>query len=164
VRARTQTIPHILSGTINYLANEAQVGSEYELEVDGTVTCPSSNAVKFTFDLFVDGVAINASSNMAVGAVIMQVGFTYAFTVRLRLTVEATGAGGTVTFAADGGMTRKVSGIGNTSQYTTLNNVTVNNAFDTTANHSIAMYCNWESTLGTGHSAIAYRTRKTRRN
>jgi hypothetical protein len=26
------------------------------------------------------------------------------------------------------------------------------------------MYCNWSSTVGTGHSAIVYRTRKTRRN
>jgi hypothetical protein len=160
----TQTIPHILSGTINYLANEAQVGSEYELEVDGTITTPSGTTATFTFDLFVDGVAIDAGSKMQVGSVIIQTGFTYAFTLRLRLTVEATGAGGTVTFAADGEMTRKVAGIGNAQQFTTLGNVTVNDAFDTTAAHSIAMYCNWGATVGTGHSAVAYRTRKTRRN
>ena len=37
-------------------------------------------------------------------------------------------------------------------------------AFDTTSNHSLALYCNWSSTVGTGHSAIVYRTKKTRRN
>ena len=64
--------------------------------------------------------------------------------------------------ALDGGMTRKVSGVGNTSQFTTLNNVVVNCAFDTTANHSLAIYCNWAGTPTTG-SAITYRTKITRR-
>jgi len=160
----TQTIPHILSSTLNYVASEALVGSEYEIECDGTITTPSGTTAQFTFDYFLDGVAFAGTSAITVGGVIIQTGFTYAFTLRLRATVQTTGAGGTVNCALDGSMTRKVAGVGNAQQFTTLNNVVVNCAFDTTAAHSLAMYCNWSSTVGTGHSAIVYRTKKTRRN
>lgn len=161
----TQTIPHILSGTLNYLAGEAQVGSEYELEIDGTYTTPSGTSATFAFDFFVDGAAFSAASSITVGTNINQTGLTYAFTLRFRATVEATGAGGTCTIACDGDLTRKDVNVGNTAnQFATLNDVNVNCAFDTTANHSLAVYCNWSSTTGTGHSAITYRTRKTRRN
>jgi hypothetical protein len=161
----TQTIPHILSSTLNYVANEAVVGSEYELECDGTYTTPAGTSATFTFDLFVDGAAFGAGSATTVGTVINQTGLTYAFSLRLRFTVNTTGAGGNVNVVLDGGVTRKgvnVGGVAN--QFATVNNILVSGAFDTTANHSIAMYCNWGSTVGTGHSAIVYRTKKTRRN
>jgi hypothetical protein len=161
----TQTVPHILSSTLNYLANEAQVGSEYEVEVDGTCTTPSGTTAAFSFDFFNDGAQFVAGTNLAASGVIMQTGLTYAFTVRYRATVEATGAGGTVTISMDGSMTRKgVQAGGIANQFVTLNNVVVNAPFDTTSNHSLAFYCNWAATVGTGHSAIVYRTRKTRRN
>ena len=158
----TQTTPHVMSGALSYLAGEAIVGSEYEVEIDGTVTSPAVTAVQFTFDLFLDGAALNAGSAIVVGAVVMQTGNTYAYTLRARATVQTTGAGGTVNCALDGGMTRKVSGVGNTSQFTTLNNVVVNCAFDTTASHALAIYCNWGGSPTSG-SAITYRTKITRR-
>jgi hypothetical protein len=40
---------------------------------------------------------------------------------------------------------------------------TINNAFDTTANHSLAVYANWTGSPATG-SAVTLRTKKTRRN
>jgi hypothetical protein len=160
----TQTIPHILSSTLNYIANEAIVGSEYEIECDGTYTTPAGTSATFTFDFFLDGVTLGSTAT-TVGTVINQTGLTYAFTVRWRITVNATGAGGSVTVAVDGGLTRKGVNIGGTtSQLATINNIVASDAFDTTANHDLAMYCNWSSTVGTGHSAIVYRTRKTRRN
>jgi hypothetical protein len=161
----TQTIPHILSSTINYLGGEAQVGSEYEIEVDGTCTTPTGTTAAWSFDVFLDGAQFTTGTNVPVSGVIMQTGLTYAFTCRYRITVNTTGAGGTVTIAMDGGLTRKGVQVGASSnQLATLNNVVASAAFDTTSNHSIAIYCNWGSTTGTGHSAIVYRTRKTRRN
>jgi hypothetical protein len=161
----TQTIPHILSSTLNYVANEGIVGSEYELECDGTYTTPAGTSATFTFDLFADGAALGAGSAITVGTVINQTGLTYAFTIRFRATVNTSGAGGNVTVACDGGFTRKGVNVGGaTSQLGTLNNILSSAAFDTTANHSLALYCNWSSTVGTGHSAIVYRTKKTRRN
>jgi hypothetical protein len=161
----TQTIPHILSSTLNYVANEGIVGSEYELECDGTYTTPAGTSAQFAFDLFVDGAAFGAGSAVTVGTVINQTGLTYAFTIRLRATVNTSGAGGNVTVALDGGATRKGTPVGSSSnQFATLNNILSSAAFDTTANHSLALYCNWSSTVGTGHSAIVYRTKKTRRN
>jgi hypothetical protein len=161
----TQTIPHILSSTLNYVANEGIVGSEYELECDGTYTTPAGTSAQFAFDLFVDGAALGAGSAVTVGTVINQTGLTYAFTIRLRATVNTAGAGGNVTVCLDGGVTRKGTPVGSSSnQLGTLNNILSSGAFDTTANHSLALYCNWSSTVGTGHSAIVYRTKKTRRN
>ena len=160
----TQTIPTILSGTLSYLANEASSGSEYELECDGTVTTPAGTTATFTFDLFNDGASMNAGSPITVGTVVIQTGFTYAFTLRLRFTVDVVGAGGSGTMAMDGNMTRKGVNVGNAQQFTTLNNAVINVAFDSTANHSLAMYCNWSSTLGTGHKAVTLRTKVTRRN
>jgi hypothetical protein len=161
----TQTIPQIMSSTLNYLAGEAQVGSEFEVEIDGTCTTPSGATAAFSFDYFVDGAQAIAGTNLAASGVIMQTGLTYAFTVRYRATVEATGTSGTCTIAMDGSMTRKgVQAGGISNQFVTLNNVVVNAPFDTTAAHSLAIYCNWASTTGSGHSAITYRTKKTRRN
>ncbi len=152
-----------MSSTLNYIGGEALVGSEYEIECDGTITTPGVTAVQFTFDYFLDGVAFNAGSKIVVGAVVLQPGETFAFTLRCRATVQTTGAGGTVNCALDGGMTQKVAGVGNNQTICTLNNVVVNCAFDTTANHSLAMYCNWGGTPTSG-SGITYRTKKTRRN
>ena len=96
------TTPTVFSGALNYLANEASVASEYEIEIDGTITTPTVTAVVFFFDMFVDGAALSASTKQGIGSVILQVGNTYNFTVRYRLTVDATGAGGSARSAGTG--------------------------------------------------------------
>ena len=49
---------------------------------------------------------------------------------------------------------------------TPINQITTGVAFDTTANHTLAIYGNWGTSSGTSldQSAITYRTKKTRRN
>lgn len=160
----TQTLPQVMSGAINYLANEALTGSEYEIQIDGTFTSPNTTSATFTFDLFVDGASLGIGSAITVGTVVVSTGVTYAYSVRFRLTVNSPGAFGTVMVICDGSVTRKGVNAGNTSTFATLNNVVVNGTLDTTSNHTFAIYCNWGSTTGTGHSAITYRTRIIRRN
>lgn len=161
----TQTIPQRLSSQINYLANEGLANSEYEIEISGTCTTPSSGAVPFTFDLFVDSAALSVSTKQAVGAVVLQVNNTYNFCVRYRLTIDTSGSGGTCTIDMDGGIIlRGANAGGNANSFTPIVNIDTGLSFNTTIGHSIAIFCNWGSTVGTGHSAIVYRTRKTRRN
>ena len=164
----TQTTPHILSGTLNYLGGEANVGSEYELELDGTITTPTGTPIPFTFSFFLDGVIFGAGAKVDLGAVMLQAGQTFAYTLRCRATVEATGAGGTCTVAFDGGINRMLVPLGNVQAgggmtASPMHLSTVGNAFDTTANHSLAVYANWTGSPASG-SAVTLRTRKTRRN
>jgi hypothetical protein len=161
----TQTTPVVMSGALNYLANEAVVGSEYEVEIDGTITTPNTTSATFTFDFYLDGNPMSTGGNAeTIGIVIIQTGFTYAFHVTYRFTVVTTGAFGSGNVMMDGSLTRKGVNVGNAQQFTTLNQVSVNNTIDTTVNHTFAIYCAWGSTTGTGHSAITYRTKITRRN
>jgi hypothetical protein len=179
----TQTAAQIMSSTINYLANEAQAGSEFEIEIDGTITTPSSTTTSlptYNFSFFIDG-AGTGINNVTFGTVILSSNLTLAFCVRARLTVNTTGAGGTCDVIFDGGAVIQFNGasqfnLGNSSPVhtgggggqgsTPLNQITVNKAFDTTANHSLAIYGNWGTSSGTSlsQSAITYRTKKTRRN
>lgn len=160
----TSTTPVIMSRPLSYLAGEAVAGSEYEIEIDGTFTSGANSGIAFGFDLFVDGASLGIGANEAVGSVIVQTNRTYSYTVRYRLTVESAGSGGNCTVAMDGSVTIRGANAGNAQAFTCLNNIAVSGAFDTTSNHTLAIYCNWSGTTGTGASAITYRTKITRRN
>ncbi len=164
----TQSTPTVLSSSLSYLANEAAVGSEYELEIDGTITTPTSVDTQFVFSFFQDGSIFGAGSSVTLGAVMLTHGQTFAYTLRCRATVEALGGGGTCTIAFDGGTDRMLVAIGNIQAGggmtgSPIHLSTVNNAFDTTANHTLAIYGNWASS-NTGASAVTLRTKITRRN
>ena len=163
----TQTIPTVMSQPLDYLANEAAVVSEYEVEIEGRIHPPtggSGTLPQFTFDLFVDGAALSSVTSATIGNVVLQVGWAVSYNVRFRLTCDSIGSGGSATVAMDGTLTRTGVNAGNTSQFTTIDDINAGQAFDTTANHTLAIYCNWASTLYTGHNATTYRTKITRRN
>jgi hypothetical protein len=179
----TQTIAQRMSSNLAYLANEAQVGSEYEIEIDGTITTPTSTTTSlpvYNFSFFVDGAGAGAN-NVTFGGVMLTAGVTVAFCVRARLTLNTIGAGGSGNVAFDGGASIQFNGatqfnLGNYSPTTAhggggqgstpINQLSTGVAFDTTANHNLAIYGNWGTSSGTSldQSAITYRTRKTRRN
>ena len=179
----TQTIPVQMSQPLSYLANEAQAGSEYEIEIDGTITTPTTvntNMPVYNSSLFVDGAGVGAN-NVTFGTTFLASGLTIAYCIRWRVTINSVGAAGTCDVIADGGAviqfngasqfnlgnsspTRTAPGGGGGQGSTPVNQVTTGVAFDTTANHTIAVYNNWGSTLSSGHSAITYRTKITRRN
>ena len=167
----TSASPVIMSGALNYLANEAQTGSEYEVEIDGTITTPTSTSQVYQFSLFVDGAVLTSTSNrMGFGLVMLESNpsETFAYHLRWTLSVEVTGAGGAVTAAASGGVNQILVNFGNLQPVTggmtgtPTNLITVGNAFDTTSNHTIQIAGNWATAPGSG-SAITYRTKITRR-
>jgi hypothetical protein len=179
----TQTAAQRMSSNLAYLADEAQAGSEFEIEIDGTITTPtstSSTLPTYNFSFFVDGAGAGAN-NVTFGAVMLSSGLTMAYTLRVRLTLNTIGSGGSGNVAFDGGIVIQLNGatqfnLGNSSPVHTgggggqgsspIQQLTTGVAFDTTANHNLAVYGNWGSSTGTSlnQSAITYRTRKTRRN
>jgi len=179
----TQTVAQIMSSTLNYLANEAQAGSEFEIEIDGTITTASSTTTSlptYNFSFFIDGSGTGIN-NVTFGAVMLSSNLTIAYCIRARLTLNTIGAGGSGNVAFDGGAVIQLNGatqfnLGNSSPVHTgggggqgsvaVNQITTGVAFDSTANHSLAIYGNWGTSSGTSltQSAITYRTRKTRRN
>ncbi|HEY3652313.1 MAG TPA: hypothetical protein VGL33_30395 [Streptosporangiaceae bacterium] len=179
----TQTAAQVMSSSISYLANEAQAGSEYEIEIDGTITTPSSTTTSlptYNFSFFIDGSGTGIN-NVTIGAVMLSAGLTMAYTLRVRLTLNTTGAGGSGNVAFDGGMVVQLNGatqfnLGNPSPTTAhggggqgsvaMNQITTGVAFDSTANHTLDIRGNWGTSSGTSltQSAITYRTKKTRRN
>jgi hypothetical protein len=165
----TNTLPVIMSSTLTYQANEGAQSSEYEIEIDGIVTCPtggSGGGPTLTGALFVDGVQLGAA--WTVGATSFPIGGgTTNYTVRTRLAILSAGVGGTAILAAEGSFNRAATNAGNaTTSNTTIgsNSGGTTKSFDTTSQHALAIFFNWGSTLNTGHGATTYRTRITRRD
>jgi hypothetical protein len=158
----TQATPQVMSGALNYLANEAILGSEYEIEIDGTITTPTSTAQVFFFDLFLDGAAIGATSKIGLGTSMMIAGITQAYTLRYRISMSTIGTSGQATAVADGGSNRLAVNLGNSNTASPFNWIETALAIDTTANHTLAIYAYWNVAPGSG-SAITYRTKLTRR-
>ena len=165
----TQTAGTLMSGTLSYLAGEAQTGSEYEIEIDGTITSPSAGgALTYSSALWVDGAGFGVGS-VVFGTVFMGTSQTISYTIRWRMSVSTTGAGGQVTAVADGGASVTNVTLGNLSNGGGAGSVAINStttalAFDTTSNHTLGIYQNWGAGAGrSGHSAITYRTKITRR-
>jgi len=165
VTMTTQTTPIIMSRTLSYKANEAIVGSEFEIEIDGRLLSPTNaDGINYTFDFYVDGVALGGTTSITLGGVVFPRNIQNDFCLRGMLAVDTTGAGGTCTMCFDGGFSRQSVNLGNTATTSAINRVAANQAFDTTANHSLAIYGAWSATTGSGHSATTYRTKFTRRN
>ena len=165
----TQTTGVQMSQPLSYLAGEAQAGSEYEIEIDGTITTPTSGvALLYNSSLFLDGAGFGAS-NITWGTVMLPLSKTVGYHIRWTLTVNTTGAGGTCDVIASGGTNRMFDGgvqtnMGNINTASPISQITTGVAFDTTLNHTLQIYHNWSSGASSGHSAITYRTKITRRN
>lgn len=164
----TQTLPTAMSGALNYLANEAQVASEYEIEIDGVITAPTGGTgtnPKYNWAVAVDGSSLGGLFSL--GAVFITTGNTYTFTLRGRISIQTIGAGGTCSVATDGMfMLQGGAAVGNTQVAWPGGSNSGANAksFDTTSNHTITIVGAWDATTLTGHKADTYRTRITRRN
>ena len=166
----TQTIPTIISGPLNYLADEGDQSSEYEIEIDGIVTAPTSSSGSdptLSFSLFVDGSSLGAA--FTVGAVMFPhgAGVTVNYTVRFRLAILTSGSGGTAILAADGTFNRAGSNSGNSTQVNSTvgsNSGGSTKSFDSTSNHTLQAYANWSSVTSTGHRVKTYITRIQRRD
>ena len=133
-------------------ANDAQVGTIYEVEVpfDGTF-----ETTTLALEGYLDA-SVHASST--IGASFFTAGQTFNGTARIKLQVTATGAGGSCVMALDGGLGlagNRSSGANSNSTYLSSNAVTV--AFDTTVSHTLAVAASWGGVAAgqtiTGHGS-----------
>jgi hypothetical protein len=153
-----------MSTAFSYLANEAQISSEYEIEVMGSMTPATTLANSTTFDwrLYMDGSNFGGGFTIGTAMFGTQTDHGYAFTIRFVITVQSTGAGGAVHVHSDGSLS------GTTNPKTQDNSLDVggdadNVAFDSTANHTFQLKAFFGSTQ-TGQGATTYRTKIVRRN
>jgi hypothetical protein len=165
----TQTTDTIISAPLNYLADEGNQSSEYEIEMDGIATAPTSatgSDPQWNLGLAVDGTVLGASCT--VGSVFFphNTSTTVQYTVRFRLSILTSGAGGTALLMADGALNKQGTNVGNATNFNSTigsNSGASTKSFDTTSNHTLQVYANWSAVTSTGHSAKTYRTRLTRR-
>jgi len=158
-----------MSGILAYLAGEAQVSSEYEIEIMGLATAPSTIANVQTLDwrLYMDGA--NFGGGFTIGATVFSSTATnsqpFAFTVRFVVSVQSTGAGGAVHIHSDGSMSATANKT--TSDTANLGGDADAVAFDTTANHNWQIRAFWNGGTGSGAAGqglTTYRTKLVRRN
>lgn len=150
-----------ISSPFNYQNNEGALSSEFELEIDGVINTGSVTAQTLTFDLSVDGVALGAV--FTIGAVYLANNLSFEYSIRFRLTITATGVGGTANTVSDGTVNRSGVNLGSAAN-TTLSVGAVGTAkpFDTTALHTVAVFAQWGGT-NAGQNLTTVRTRVTKR-
>jgi hypothetical protein len=153
---------------LNYLAGEGSQSSEYELEIDGIATTANTGqtARPITFALAIDGAIPGGAGPLTWGGVMLLVGNVgFAYSIRMRLHIVTSGAGGTCNIVMDGSMSeRGVNSGGQSSPVTNSpnNEVGFGKAFDTTSSHTLEPRAWWNGT-STGQTITTYRTRVTRR-
>jgi hypothetical protein len=163
----TQTTPTQISAPLNYVAGEGSQSSEYEIEIDGVITAYTTGAAAapaFNLAVAVDGSTLGGQ--LGLGGVFLVKSNTYTYTVRGRIAIKTTGAGGTAHVGLDGAATiQGGANVGNTqvSWGFASNSGGTTKSFDTTSAHTITIVGAWDSTTNSGHHADTYRTRISRR-
>lgn len=159
------TLANVMSGIFAYLANEAVVNSEYEIEIFGLVTAPSTIANVTTLDwrLYIDGV--NSAAGFTIGATVFSSTNTnsqpFTFTLRYTVSVQSTGVGGTVHIHSDGSIAATANKT--VSDGADLGGDADAVPFDTTVNHNLQIRAFFGASPA-GQGATTYRTKLTRRN
>lgn len=174
VTMTTQTAATAMSQQLDIQSGEANVGSEFDIEIIGTITAPTGGSgfsngaagVAYTMQLMIDGSVIGGAFTL--GGVFLVQGSTFSFNAAFRLSVEATGAGGTCTMSSYGTCTEQGINIGNLNaggvgRSQPMSSVGTGKAIDTTTSHAIKVFGFWGSTLLTGHSAKTVRSKMARR-
>lgn len=169
VSMTTQTLPTAMSQVMSIIANEARAGMEFEIEIDGVITAPTSGTglPAFTFGLYVDGTSTQIGDNTGLGGVYLTpVGSTFSFTICYRAQILVVGSSGTCTVVSAGTSQSRGSNAGNTGPQASVALGSNHNGaatLHTNSAHTLRICAAWGSTTATGHHAGTNRTRMTRR-
>lgn len=145
----TQTIATAISANMLIQSGEANVGSEFEIEISGVITAPpTGTAEALTMQMMIDGSVIGGA--VGLGSVYLGVGNTYTYTISWKLSIEATGAGGTCTMAAAGVTMQQGANAGNTQVAWPVSSIGAGKAYDTTTSHNLKIFGLWTAGGGTG--------------
>lgn len=172
----TQTIATAISPALTVQSDEANVGSEFEIEIEGVITAPTggtafvNNAVGplYTVQMMIDGSVTGGVVGW--GGVYLIQGSTFSFNCTCRLSIEATGAGGTCTISTWGTIQQQGPNVGNVMTGTTVemsqpfSSLGTGKAIDTTTSHTLKIFGFWASVTNlTGHKCTVYRSKTARR-
>ena len=149
-----------ISAPLAYKAGEASQSSEYMIEATGAGTPANVGQTAQTLDfrIYMDG--SNIGPVLTVGASFWQLGQAFVYTVRFRVSVTGSGAGGTAFISSGGTISWQTNKT--TSDAATLDAAIDNVAIDFTANHTFQLKTFWGNT-STGQALTTYRTQLTRR-
>jgi hypothetical protein len=175
VTMTTQTIATAISPALTVQPLEANVGSEFEIEIEGQIVAPtggtgfSNNAsgVLYTVQMMINGGVLGGV--VGFGGVYLLQGSTYTFNCTCRCSIETTGAGGTCTLSTWGTIQQQGQNVGNTQTGSTqemsqpFSTVGAGKAIDTTTTNTLKIFGFWNSTLLTGHHVTVYRSKMARR-
>jgi hypothetical protein len=153
-----------IAAPLGYLAGEAALSSEFEIEISGNGspygTSPAGQTTQqLVFDLLLDGVSMGVAPT--VGAVFWQQGTFFIYTLRYFISVTASGASGTAAVNADG--TISWSANKTNADSTTLNGIATGVAVDWTASHTFQVKARWGGSAAS-QQLTTYRTKLTRRD
>jgi hypothetical protein len=150
-----------ISAVLNYLANEGNQSSEYEIEIDGAGT-EGTTARNLDFRLYIDGV--QATGGFTIDNTVIVASAAFKYTIAFRVAILTTGATGTIHIHSYGGVYYNDATAG--AIKTTTNAVVGGDVdgvtFDTTANHTLQLRAAWGNATGAG-SLTTYRTKAARR-
>jgi hypothetical protein len=141
-----------ISSTLTYSANEGAQGSEYEIEVDLTLTT-GTTATALTFQMTDNGTAIGP--HIGIGATMLAISSTFFITLRARLVITNPG-----TLAAaiyfDGGISKSAN-VGSESAFPVINASMQGTgaaiSFDPTGSHALVLAAQFSAT-STGQSCV----------
>jgi hypothetical protein len=157
-----------ISPTMNYQAGEGAQSSEFEIEIMGVASAPTTiaNVQVLDFRIYLDG--SNAGGGFTIGTTVFNStatgGQNFTFTVRFLVSVLTTGAGGTIHIHSDGIISA-------TANKTPADGATLGGdidgvAFDTTTSHTFNIRAFWNNGTGSvpaGETLTVYRSKLARR-
>jgi hypothetical protein len=177
VNMTTQTIATAISPALTIQSGEANVGSEFEIEIEGIITAPTgggsfvNNAIgpAYAIQMMINGSVIGGV--VTLGGVYLIQGSSFSFNATCRLSIEATGAGGTCTISTWGTTQQQGGNVGNTlgggstvEMSQPFSTVGSGKAIDTTTSNTVKVFGFWTSVVGlTGHKCTVYRSKTARR-
>ena len=177
VNMTTQTIATAISPALTIQSGEANVGSEFEIEIEGIITAPTgggsfvnnASGPAYTIQMMINGSVIGGV--VTLGGVYLIQGSSFSFNATCRLSIEATGAGGTCTISTwgtaqqQGGNVGNLLGGGSTVEMSQpFSTVGAGKAIDTTTSNTVKVFGFWGSVVGlTGHHVTVYRSKTARR-
>lgn len=142
------TLTNLASATV--LANDAEIGAVFELEVNGNGTWAATTGQTLQLAVALGGTAM---SSLTLGATYLAAGTNFRFKVRVRVFCHTTGATGTWSSEVEGELSafgnNLVGGAGsqNTAGFISCES-TGTTTKDTTVNETLALQAAWGATTG----------------
>jgi hypothetical protein len=107
--------------------------------------------------MMIDGSTIGGA--VGLGSVFLVVNQTFSYTISWKLSIEATGAGGTCTIAAAGVVMQQGANAGNLNANSVeisqpVSSIGAGKAYDTTASHNLKIFGLWTAGGGTGSFGV----------